>query len=155
MSSKLSLISENKGVGTIEFAIIAPVLALLLMGMADLGRALAAKYHLESAAHRALERATTLQGQIGADSLRLEAAAGAGEPLSHVTLESWLECEGVRQPVFDGECPTGSEIARYLRLNIISNFTPTFSYGPLGKTFGESGPNGTFRISARAGMRIQ
>ena len=51
-----SLAGDRRGASVVEFALIAPFLGVLVMGIGDLARGFSAKFELEQAAHRALER---------------------------------------------------------------------------------------------------
>lgn len=151
-----ALAHDHRGVSVVEFALVAPFLGLLVMGISDLSRGLSAKFALDQAAHRTLER--SLAGARGSpaatqdyDYLKTEAAAAAGVPESAVTLTKWLECAGTRMDSFQGTCAPGEEIARYVQLTINSRFTPTFPYGPMGR----AATDGTVPVVAEAALRVQ
>lgn len=151
-----SLAGDRRGVSVVEFALIAPFLGVLVMGIGDLARGFSAKFALEQAAHRALER--VISGTTASpaatqnyDYVKAEAAAAAGVPLANVTLQQWLECEGVRQASFTTICGANDEIERYISIRIDSEFEPSFPYGPLG----EVAEDGTVPIFAEAALRVQ
>lgn len=152
-----SLAGDRRGVSVVEFALLAPFLGVLIMGIGDMARGFAAKYALEQAAHRALERLVSGTTASPAatqtfDYVKAEAAAAAGVPLANVTLETWLECAGVKQTNFTAICGANEEIERYLRVRIDSEFEPMFGdYGP----FGEAAEDGTVPIFAESALRIQ
>ena len=150
---------DDRGVSTIELALIAPFLALLVMGLGDLSRGLSLKFDLEQAAHRTLERsmdgADTSTGELDYDYLVAEAAAAAGVDEDAVTLEKWLECDGERMGDFEDSCAAGEEIARYLGLEIESSVDPLFGYGPLGSSYADANADGSIPIFADASLRVQ
>jgi Flp pilus assembly protein TadG len=139
--------SDSRGVSLIEFAVIAPVLGLMTVGIADLTRAVSERMVLESAAHRAMERAalgTTNASTSDYSFLREEAATAAGVPLANVTYDSWVECDGTRQPNYTDECTATQQVARYVHIEITKAFVPNFKW-----------TGASFNISGDAAMRIQ
>ena len=54
--------NDERGVAAIELAMIAPVLALVMLGSLDLARAIATKISLEQAANRAMHLAEVWSG---------------------------------------------------------------------------------------------
>ncbi|HEV2865940.1 MAG TPA: TadE family protein [Allosphingosinicella sp.] len=143
----LALGRDEGGASVIEFALFAPILAVMVMGVSDLSMGYSRKLTLESAAFRSLEKVAVGSVQTDYQFLKAEAAAGAGVPQSNVTVDNWLECDRVRQTDFTGTCPTGQMTSRYVQVTINSTYTPRFNYGPLG---GSPVP-----ISASAALRIQ
>lgn len=120
---------DTRGVSTIELALVTPVLCLFLAGMVDLAQGFSAKLALEQAAGRTIELATA-PGQVrpSYDYLKAEAMAASGRPESDVIIANWLECDGVRQPQFDGACGDGQQIARYVSVRITSAFKPLLQW---------------------------
>jgi hypothetical protein len=146
---------DRRGASLIEFALVLPVLALLVMGVIDLGQGFAHRFRLDQAAQQTIEMASV--GAVGSDYeyLRPHAAAAAGVPLAQVTLDQWLECNGSRMATFDETCPTGQLLARYVRIDVADFYQPQFPYGPLGNAFPGRQPNGTIEIGGRATVRVQ
>jgi Flp pilus assembly protein TadG len=153
----LSLRRDERGTSIIEFAFVAPILALFVMGLVDLSRGVAARASLDQAAYRTLERVTiggsAAAAQTDYSYLATEAATAAGVPVTNVTVDNWLECNGTRQTDYDSTCPTGQMSSRYVQITIRSSFTPTFSYGPLGRSFYQN-VNGSVAITAVHAVRI-
>ena len=147
---------DDKGASVIEFALFAPVLGVMLMGVTDLAMGYSTKLRVEGAIYRSLEKVAvgTASGpQVVSNDysyLQAEAAAGAGVPTSAVTVEQWLECNRARQTDFAGSCPDGQDTARYVKVTINTSYTPRFSYGPLVRS-----TNGTVPIEANASLRVQ
>lgn len=152
-----TLLRDESGSSIIEMGLAAPLLAALLMGMADLSLGFSAKLQLEQAAQRTIERVMQ-QTSVASDydtALRIEGADAAGVPLTSVTPASWLECstDGSTWRNAGGliaEC-TASEIyyARYVTVEIVKTYDPLFS------TYGAGNPDGTFTLRGKAGVRIQ
>jgi hypothetical protein len=139
---KLSqLLRENGGTSVVELGMIAPILALFIVGIVDLAIAYSAKLSLEQAAQRSVEMAIGA-GKVGSDYeyVRKEAASAANVPVENVTLATWLECGGSRQPDFYGVCEdSNDQIARYISVDIAGAYQPLFSLGAFGRQTDSAG----------------
>lgn len=145
---------DDRGLSVVEFGLAAPFLGLLVVGISDYSRAIAARFALEQAANRTLEMAAVGSGATKFDYLKPEAAAAAGVPESAVTLTVWLECDGVKQGSYDNVCGNTQSLTRYVQIAINSTYTPLFNYGPLSKV-AKARPDGKFPLHADASMRVQ
>lgn len=145
-----ALAADSRGTSLVEFAAAAPVFALLVVGIGDISRGFSERLALQQAANRTLELAHLGTRDPDYNFLIPEAATAAGVPQSQVSLVSWLECDGTRQP-FDGTCNEDEEIARYITLRINSTFRPSFS------SIGYPGalPDGRVPLVAQASLRVQ
>jgi Flp pilus assembly protein TadG len=171
-----SIAADERGAVIIELAMIAPVLALLTVGMVDMSNAFSRKLALEQGAHRAIEKImqTTGDTTVGL-ALANEAvcqvngtnAAGVCNTspitLADVTVTYRLECTttgGVMTAVsktdaaqFDAlVCANnGSDKeARYVQVSINDKYTPMMKI-----KFAALSTDGTYHLSATAGTRIQ
>ena len=145
---------DERGASVIELGLFAPVLALMVMGISDIAMSYATKLRLEQAAYTALEKVAVGSVQTEYDFLRQDAADEGGVAASDVTVDSWLECDGVRRDDlgFAGVCPDGEMISRYVEVSIASGYTPMFNYGPLATSRRQ---DGTLPVGATAAVRIQ
>ena len=151
----LGIVRDSRGVSMLEFGLIFPILALMILGTIDLSRGLAARFRIEQAAQRSIELAT-LGGRPFGDYSHLptEASAAAGVPVGNVTLDQWLECNNVRQGSFGGSCAAGEQAARYVTITIFTDYTPMFEWLPfVGRL--ATAANGKIRITADSGVRVQ
>jgi Flp pilus assembly protein TadG len=158
MSRIISLLRDERGASLIEMALAAPFLATMVIGMVDISQGYSAKVKLTQAAQRAIEKA--MQGEKGTtlyDTLQQEGADAAGVPISQVTVNYWLECNGVNQHTtsnmtadFEVVCPPGQTYARYVTVDIQKNYTPMFATHWLG-----SNADGSFTLHGKAGLRVQ
>ncbi len=132
----VSLGRDHRGVATIELAFVLPMLLLLMLGTIDLSQIIAAKLDLEQAAQRTTDYALAVPpiSQNGVQ-LRLEAMAAAGVPAQNVTVELFLECNGVRQTNFIALCPSETK-ARFVKVLIINEVATVFDWGALSAIFG-------------------
>ena len=62
--------------------------------------------------------------------------ATAGVPTQNVTVELFLECNGVRQTNFTATCPSQTR-ARFVRVLIVNQVETVFDWGALSAIFGE------------------
>jgi Flp pilus assembly pilin Flp len=139
-----AIAKDQSGTSVIEVALVAPVLAVMLIGIADLSRGYSERYTLEVAAHRTLERAGVGSTQTDYSFLAVEAAKAAGVSADKVTLANWLECNGTRMADFDAVCAPTQEISRYVSIQIRNTFQPSF--------FMTGGP---IQIVGDAAVRVQ
>ena len=154
------LAQDDRGASIIELALVAPVLASLLIGMVDLSRAYSAKLQLEQAAQRAIEKVQQYQTTSSTyGTLQSEAATAAGVPAADVTIDYWLECNGVRKASYSDSCDTapvseggaGETQARWITVDVKGTFTPLFR----SKYYPRANADGTFTLHGIAGMRTQ
>jgi hypothetical protein len=76
-----------------------------------------------------------------------------------VTVDYWLECNGVRESNYNDSCDTapvseggaGETQTRWLSVNVRGTFTPLFR----SKFYPRANPDGTFTLNGIAGMRTQ
>ncbi|HVL79871.1 MAG TPA: TadE/TadG family type IV pilus assembly protein [Sphingomicrobium sp.] len=142
---------DERGTSIIEMGLAVPFLAALMIGTVDLSRAYSEKLHLEQAAQRAIERVMQNQGSASTTgAIRAEAAEAAGVSPTAVTVDPWLECNGVRQADYNSSCPEGQTYARFLQVSVQKTFTPMFKM-----RFAGSNPDGSFTLVATAGIRTQ
>lgn len=169
-----SLRREQRGSAIIELALIAPMLATLVIGVADISTAYGRKLALEQGAQRAIEKVMQTTGDTTvASTIQKEAVCqvnGANEDdtckegtiaTSDVTVTYRLECTttaGARTTqtssdatAFDAlECANATDReARYISATIVDTYTPMFSLH-----FGTES-DGKYHLSTTAGVRIQ
>ncbi|HEX9931322.1 MAG TPA: TadE/TadG family type IV pilus assembly protein [Allosphingosinicella sp.] len=144
---------DRRGVSMLEFALFFPILALIVLGTIDMAKGLAVKFALDQATQRTVELAA-LAGRPQADYtyLETEARTAANVPAANVTVRPWLECNGRTEP-FGGSCAAGEQAARYVSVTIFKDYAPMFTSIPFVHRF--AGANGTIRITAASGVRVQ
>jgi Flp pilus assembly protein TadG len=145
---------DERGVSMLEFGLFLPILALIILGTMDMAKGLAVKFALEQATHRTIELAS-LSGRAKADYsyLATEARTAADVPAANVQISNWLECNNVRQPSYSGTCPSGQQSAKYVSVQIHKDYTPMFRSIPYVRRF--AGADGTIRVTATSGVRVQ
>ena len=123
---------DEQGTAIVELALLAPILALLTVGIVDLSQGVTRRMEISEAVHRTLEMVTSQALRITAANepdallLKKEAAAAAGVDESDVTISVWLECDGEEQDEVDMLCAASEATARYVQVRIDTSYTPTF-----------------------------
>jgi Flp pilus assembly protein TadG len=167
--------ADERGAAVIELAIVAPFLALAVMGIVDMSNAYTQKLALEQGAQRAIEKVMQTTGVTTvADTITAEAVCQVNglnadgtcktSPItaSNVTVTYRLECKDAGGSITsqtntdatafnDLSCPSTSREMRYLEVAVTDKYTPIF---PIHFSSYDSS-DGTYHLSATAGMRTQ
>jgi Flp pilus assembly protein TadG len=150
--------SDQHGTALIEMALATPFLAAVLVGMVDISRAYSERLQLEQATQRAIEKVFNNQTtSTSYNTLKAEAVSAAHDAgyttvvATDVTIDFWLECNGVRESNYDSSCDPGELQARYLNVALQKKFTPSFGT----KYFPGANSDGTYTIRSDAGIRTQ
>ena len=167
------LFRDERATAIIELALVAPIVALTVVGIADLSNAFSRKLGLEQGAQRAIEKIMqtteddTVEGTLAAEAVcQVNGTDSAGicktSPITiaDVTVTYRLDCTDTSSGavtsttttlplVFDTwTCATGTAPSRYMSVNVVDKYTPMF---PL--HFSALDADGTYHLSATAGMR--
>lgn len=150
-----SLRADNIGTAIIELALVLPLVLFLILGALDFSLGFVARLKLEQSVNTVLEEALTVgPGSNNYGYLVQEAASVSGQPTSNVTLTTWLECDGIVQANFAGDCTGTQVIARYVGLKIDGSYSPPIDYGGFASMF-KGTPMSTMAISGFSRLRIQ
>ena len=155
-----SIRADEDGTALIELALVAPVIALLTVGVVDMSNAFSCKLRLEQAGQRAVEKVMQTTGVLTVeDTIANEAvcqyngtnADGSckAAPLTtaNVVVTHRLECNGTITA--DTDCPIGETESRWIQVKLDYEFVPMF---PIHfATFN----NGSYHVSTIAGMRTE
>jgi hypothetical protein len=174
------LLKDDGGAAIIELALIAPIFALMTIGVIDISNAYNRKLILEQAAQRAIEKIQqTTQDQEVADALKIEAVcqvngaqinADTGKEecktglltTDDVVVEDRLECIGTDGDIketrtgdaSEGACTDAADTpTRYKSVQVTNVYEPMFPIH-FAAFDGSDGVNG-YKITATAGMRTQ
>jgi Flp pilus assembly pilin Flp len=140
---------DNRGAAVIELALVAPILALMTIGIIDVSQAFNRRLVLEQAAQRAIEKVMQTTGDTTpAETIKEEAAAQGYVEEDDVTVSYRLECDGAKVDDFDTECAPGETEARWLMVEVEGTYEPMFPT----HFFGDEDDN-IYHMSAIAGMR--
>lgn len=174
MRRLIKLAREERGAAVVELALIAPILAILIMGVTDVSIAYGRRLELEQAVQRAIEKVmqttgdTTVAGTIQKEAVcqingtNADGTCASGRlTTGEVTVTYRLECtdgagaltfqETTDATTFDGfSCPNATDTqARYIMATAVDTYTPMF------KVHFGTGPDGVYDLSATAGVRVQ
>jgi Flp pilus assembly protein TadG len=170
-----SLRADARGAAIIELALVAPILGLMVVGIVDMSNAFSRKLTLEQGAQRAIERIMqttaddTVEGTLKTEAVcQVNGTNSDGtcktSPIttSDVTVTFRLECTAsggaittqtsTDSTTFDAfTCAAGTlSEARYIEIAVADKYTPMFPIH-----FGFINADGTYHLSATAGMRTQ
>jgi Flp pilus assembly pilin Flp len=146
---------DRRGVSVIEFAFVAPILTLFLVGIIDGARAISAKLTLDQTVYRALEKATVGTNQTDYSAiLTSEVQNTAGYSASDViTVSQWLECDlNGTKLAYSSNCSPTQQSTRYIQLKVDRQFAPSFGYG---KWFLGANSSGIVTLSSTSTVRMQ
>jgi Flp pilus assembly protein TadG len=150
------LLRDNAGTGVMELALALPVLLLLLLGTIDTSRMIADKLDMEQAAQRTTDYALAKRPDSSNGTyLQNEAASAAGVPTSDVTVDIWLECDGVRQTDFSTACAAGQQQARYASVTIDKPVATLFNWSSLASFFGSKVLPASVTVQGDSVVRFQ
>ncbi|MBA2414077.1 MAG: pilus assembly protein [Burkholderiaceae bacterium] len=167
-------LTDDRGAVLIEFAIVAPVLVFMMAGVVDMSNAFGRKLVLEQGTQRAIEKIMqttemdTVEGTLKTEVICQVNGLNANgtcksTPIttSNVTVTYRLECKAAGGGIttqtstdadaFDAlTCTAGSTEARYISVAVTDKYAPLFPFN-----FGSLNADGTYHVSATAGMRTQ
>lgn len=154
-----SLRRNERGASIVELALTAPIMASLIIGMADLARGFSMKLQVEQAAQRTIERIEQQKSVASSynTTLSTEAASAmtdAGYSTGNtITPDSWLECgSDTTHQDFTGNCANANDtVSRYVSVQISRNYTPIFA----SRAWPGANSDGTIPVSGYAEVRIQ
>jgi len=165
------LFSNERGAAIIELALIAPVFALMTIGIVDMSNAYSRKLQLEQGVQRAIEMVQqTTQDDTVDNTIKNEVVCQVNgtdssgncittTPItsSDVTVNYRLECtssSGTVTTKLDAaaadDCASSETQAMYISATVTDKYTPMFPIHFMGLD-----ADGTYHLSATAGMRTQ
>jgi Flp pilus assembly protein TadG len=168
------LFANERGAAIIELALVAPVLALMAIGLVDMSNAFSRKLALEQGAQRAIEKIMqtteldTVEGTLKTEAVCQVNGTNAdgtckASPITtaNVTVTYRLECSSggaitstqtnTDATTFDAlTCNSGEKEARYIQVAVADKYTPMFPIH-----FLSYNSDGTYHVSATAGMRTE
>lgn len=131
------LAGDRTGTGALELALALPMLMLLLVGMIDVSRLVSSRIDVEQAAQRATDYALAVRPTSSKSTyIRNEAAKVNGVNLSDVTVDIFLECDGVRRDSFNDVCGSTQDSARFVSVKIKRAVDFVFDWSSFAALFG-------------------
>ena len=163
MNRLIQLWREERGAAIIELAIVAPVIALMTVGVVDLSNGFGTKLRVEQAAQRSVEKVmqttgiTNVETTIANEAIcqfngTLDNGTCKTAPLTadNVAVVHSLYCNNGATPVATDDCPDGQTESKWIKVTVTTEYKPMF---PLHFTGIDA--NGKYRIQASAGMRTE
>jgi Flp pilus assembly protein TadG len=171
MKRLFRLARDQKGAAAIELALVAPVLAVMVAGVADISIAYSRRLEIEQAAQRAIEKVMQTTGETTpADEIKREACiqingattttttsggvtttttscAPGRIDISDIDAEYTLKCNGVEK-AYTLDCAAGETEVRYIETTVHDYYEPMF---PL---HWGTGADGKYHLRATAGVRV-
>jgi Flp pilus assembly protein TadG len=173
---RLNRFADERGAAVIELALVAPILALAMIGVVDMSNAYTRKLALEQGAQRAIEKIMqttaddTVEGTLKTEAICQvnglnEDGTCKTSPITDadVTVTYRLDCTDSAGAIasqtstdsvaFDSfTCASGTvRQARYISVHLTDKYTPLFPIHFSSFTTGD----GTYHLSATAGMRTE
>lgn len=161
MKRFIKLWQEDRGAAIIELAFVAPVIALMTVGVVDLSNGFGTKLKVEQAAQRSVEKVMQTTGITNVETTIADEAIcqfngtfdngdckTAPLTTANVTVAHSLYCNNVVSTAPD--CTAGQTESRWIKVTVWTDYQPLF---PLHFTGIDA--NGKYRIQASAGMRTQ
>lgn len=123
------------GIAALELALLAPFLALAILGLADTGLAVAQKMRLNDAVQQGAQYGL-VRNPIQGDVSGIVAAMGPGEPNANrvIDVELFCECVAGTAVACTATCPGGGQRHRYLDVTATEDYHTLFSYPVIGST---------------------
>ena len=140
---------DTRGAAVVELAIVAPMIALLTVGIVDMSNGFSRKLKIEQAAQRSIEKImNTSASDTIENTLAAEAVAQANVPIGNVDVSYRLECDGALTDA--EECAEDQVASQWISVTVTDQYEPMFT-----RHFGAINADGTYHLSATAGVRIQ
>ena len=140
---------DKRGAAAVELAVVAPMIALLTVGIVDLSNGFSRKLKIEQAAQRSIEKIMNTSASDTIESTLAAEAADQGDvPIDQVQVSYRLECDGALTDA--AECPEGQESTQWISVTVTDAYEPLFT-----RYFSGINADGTYHLSATAGVRIQ
>ena len=151
------LYRDTSGVGFVELALAAPLLALLFLGMVDLSVIVATRIDLEQAAQQTTDLALAKRPTSTDTSyLVAEARNASNRPASDIRVQLILECDGTQGYSFNSNCSPGQVQKRFVSVAIDQPVSTGFNWRNMGAMFsGTTVPYSPTTVTGDSIVRLQ
>lgn len=147
---------DEKGFGAMELALSFPFVLFLSLGMVDAFFMVSTKIDYEQAAQQTTDFAYAKRPNTADGTYLVNVAkAAAGVEASNVTVDIFLECDGVRQSDFRTTCAVSEIPARFVSVEIAADQPTHFDWAAWASILGVRGFSNTVRITGDSLVRIQ
>ena len=167
MKAKFAHLRCTRGATVIEFALLLPVLLLMVVGAIDFGTFIHQKMQLQSAARAGAQFAAQSDATISDTAGIALAVAGASElDFTGVTTTTTQFCscsDGIESApdgtgICTGTCAGGELPGLYVRVNVAGQFTPLFpirGISDLASSTGSGGVTDLLTLVGEASLRVR
>ena len=127
----LRLVRCQRGLAAVEMALIAPLLIVLVLGVADSTMGFNRKMELNHAAQSGIEEYTaagTNWAALSSSNVQTLVAGYAGVAASDVTITKWLECNNVKAATGVSACTSTQTTSQYVKITVNATYDPAFGF---------------------------
>lgn len=147
---------DQRGFGAMELALSLPFILFLCLGMIDAFGMVAKKIDFERAAQQTTDLALAKRPNSSDGTyLKPTAAVAAGTGTDSVSIDIYLECDGVRQSNFNTTCASGEIPARFVGVEISASHETRFDWAAFAKIFGFRSFTNSVQVTGDSLVRIQ
>lgn len=139
------------GTAVVETAVVAPFLAVVIMGTADVAMYGAAKLRVQQSINRGLEMAMIGGPSTSTESIEDEVESEAGVADGRVAVTQSQTCGGA-SATWNSTCTPGQEYRQFITITVTESFTPSFVLGVMADRLDD---NQRINISATGVIRVQ
>ncbi|MGC2857543.1 TadE family protein [Novispirillum sp. DQ9] len=125
----------DHGTVAVEFALLVPVLMLILVTLLDFGTAFREKMQAEKAARAGLQYAIYDPADNAGIASAITLATGLPAGQMTITVNHFYECANGARPASPNFCAAGDWPGRYVRIDISKPYTALLSWGGLAERF--------------------
>lgn len=140
------LIRCRDGVGAVEFALLLPILLLLLLAVADFGLAVNEKMRLTGAARAGAQWAYKKSGDTGGVALAVQQAAGLEPSRITIATQSFCGCISGVAVACLGTCNDGNGVRTYVTVTVSESWAPLIASAAM---------DGPVSLSGTATLRLK
>lgn len=140
------LLGCRDGVGAVEFALMLPILVLLLAGVADFGLAVNEKMRLVSAARAGAQAAYNASGETAGVVAAVQQASGLDSQAVTIASQKACGCMSGAAAACDGTCADGNGLRTYVSVTVTELWTPVIVSSVM---------DGTVTITGTATLRVK
>ncbi|TNE33186.1 MAG: hypothetical protein EP350_04735 [Alphaproteobacteria bacterium] len=150
------LATDSAGFGAMELGLALPFLLLMCLGMIDASNLISTKIDYEQAAQRTTDFALAKRPTNSSTTYLVnEAVNASGLGADDITVELFLECDGVKQSNFNSVCEDGEASGRFVSVEISKDVATRFDWSALSRLIGYKAFNGTVTVTGDSLVRFQ
>lgn len=130
---------DDRGTAAVEFALLVPILMILMVSFVDFGIAFREKMQAEKAARAGLQYAIYDPRDNAGIAAAITAATGLPAGELTITVNHFYECASGHRPATPGFCAAGDWPGTYVSVQITKPFNALMTWGGLATVFTVTG----------------